>query len=106
MKVLKILIAKYQEDREVFDALPSKKPKLSKLKKAQLEYKNKISEKERLKKEREERRKEIEMKKKFSKERRFKRQIHFTQKTKKGQPLMKSRMKILLEDVEKLVSKD
>lgn len=79
---------------------------MSKLKRAQLEYKNKISEKERLKKEREERRKEIEQKKKFSKERRFKRQINFTQKTKKGQPLMRSRMKILLEDVEKLVSKD
>lgn len=73
--------------------------KYSKLTKAKLEFQDKVSEKKRLKEEREEAYKEKQTRIKEKKEKVLMRNKKFSQKTRKGQPVMAARMDLLLEEI-------
>lgn len=82
----------------------SKKAKKSKFRRAKIELEQKLKEKGRKREEWKSKKQEIEEKRKKYREKRLRRQKIINQKTKKGQPLMRGRMGLLLEKVEQLVN--
>lgn len=91
------------EDDLSFPEQP-KKQKTSSWKRARLQYRQKIAERENRKEEALQKKKDIELAKAKRKEVRLKRFKKLNQKTKKGQPVMRGRIELMLEQLEKEMS--